>query len=112
MNYLDDPSKSCTDFLPKLGVSVRARARSRARTRTEKKVAHGVISQERLQIPVKRSTISTERYTRIFCSLFKCGVYLHGLTNEFIAKKRRTSYGVIASDLIAHFASAYTQAAQ
>lgn len=35
------------------------------------------------------------------------GVYLHGLAGECAAKQRKTSYGVMATDLIAHFASAY-----
>jgi ADP-dependent NAD(P)H-hydrate dehydratase / NAD(P)H-hydrate epimerase len=36
------------------------------------------------------------------------GVYLHGLAGEWAAKSRGTSYGMMAIDLIAHFASAYT----
>ncbi len=35
------------------------------------------------------------------------GVYLHGLSGELAAKQRQTSYGVVASDLIQHFAAAY-----
>lgn len=35
------------------------------------------------------------------------GVYLHGLAGECAAKKRKTSYGMMASDLIAHFDTAY-----
>jgi NAD(P)H-hydrate epimerase len=35
------------------------------------------------------------------------GVYLHGLSGEFAAKARGTSIGIMATDLIAHFASAY-----
>lgn len=35
------------------------------------------------------------------------GVYLHGLAGEFAAKQRKTSYGMIATDLVAHFADAY-----
>ncbi len=35
------------------------------------------------------------------------GVYLHGLAGECAAKQRKTSYGMMATDLIAHFAAAY-----
>lgn len=35
------------------------------------------------------------------------GVYLHGLSGEIAAKKRNTSYGMMAKDLIDHFADAY-----
>jgi NAD(P)H-hydrate epimerase len=35
------------------------------------------------------------------------GVYLHGLAGEWAAKERGTSYGMMATDLIAHFASVY-----
>lgn len=35
------------------------------------------------------------------------GVYLHGLAGELAAEKRGTSYGMMASDLIRHFDSAY-----
>ena len=35
------------------------------------------------------------------------GVYLHALSGELAAKQRQTSYGVIASDLIHHFAAGY-----
>lgn len=35
------------------------------------------------------------------------GVYLHGLAGELAAQDRHTSYGMIATDLIAHLASAY-----
>jgi hydroxyethylthiazole kinase-like uncharacterized protein yjeF len=35
------------------------------------------------------------------------GVYLHGLAGECAAKQRRTSYGMMATDLIAHLATAY-----
>ncbi len=35
------------------------------------------------------------------------GVYLHGLAGEFAAKQRQTSYGMMATDLIDHFASAF-----
>jgi NAD(P)H-hydrate epimerase len=35
------------------------------------------------------------------------GVYLHGLAGEFAAKERKTSYGMMASDLIANFDAAY-----
>lgn len=35
------------------------------------------------------------------------GVYLHGLAGEWAAKKQRTSYGVMATDLIASFGDAY-----
>lgn len=35
------------------------------------------------------------------------GVYLHGLAGEFAAEKRKTSYGMLASDLIANFDTAY-----
>lgn len=35
------------------------------------------------------------------------GVYLHGLAGELAAEERQTSYGMLASDLIAHFGSAY-----
>ncbi len=35
------------------------------------------------------------------------GVYLHGLAGELAAKERRTSYGMMATDLIAQFGSAY-----
>lgn len=36
------------------------------------------------------------------------GVYLHGLAGECAAQERHTSYGIIASDLIAHFPTAYS----
>jgi hydroxyethylthiazole kinase-like uncharacterized protein yjeF len=36
------------------------------------------------------------------------GVYLHGLSGEWASKSRGTSYGMMATDLIAHFASAYS----
>lgn len=35
------------------------------------------------------------------------GVYLHGLAGECAVSERQTSYGMMASDLITHFASAY-----
>lgn len=35
------------------------------------------------------------------------GVYLHGLAGQFAAKHRKTSYGVMATDLITHFGTAY-----
>lgn len=35
------------------------------------------------------------------------GVYLHGLAGECAARERQTSYGMIASDLIAHLSTAY-----
>lgn len=35
------------------------------------------------------------------------GVYLHGLAGELAAEERGTSYGMIASDLIAHFGEAF-----
>lgn len=35
------------------------------------------------------------------------GVYLHGLAGELAAKKRGTSYGMLATDLIANFAAAF-----
>ncbi len=35
------------------------------------------------------------------------GVYLHGLAGEIAAKKQKTSYGIMATDLIANFADAY-----
>ena len=35
------------------------------------------------------------------------GVYLHGLAGELAAKKRKTSFGMMASDLIDHFAEAF-----
>lgn len=35
------------------------------------------------------------------------GVYLHGLAGELAAEKRKTSYGMMASDLIANFDAAY-----
>ena len=35
------------------------------------------------------------------------GVYLHGLSGELAAEERGTSFGMIASDLIEHLASAF-----
>jgi hydroxyethylthiazole kinase-like uncharacterized protein yjeF len=35
------------------------------------------------------------------------GVYLHGLAGEFAAEQRGTSYGMMATDLIAYFDAAY-----
>jgi NAD(P)H-hydrate epimerase len=35
------------------------------------------------------------------------GVYLHGLAGELAAGSRQTSYGMMSTDLIAHFAPAY-----
>jgi NAD(P)H-hydrate epimerase len=35
------------------------------------------------------------------------GVYLHGLAGELAAEQRKTSYGMMATDLINHFADAY-----
>lgn len=35
------------------------------------------------------------------------GVYLHGLAGECAAQERQVSYGMMATDLIAHFATAY-----
>lgn len=35
------------------------------------------------------------------------GVYLHGLAGEIVRRERGVSYGMIASDLIAHFADAF-----
>jgi len=38
-----------------------------------------------------------------------CGVYLHGLAGEFAARNRGISCGMMATDLIAHFANAYAE---
>lgn len=37
------------------------------------------------------------------------GTYLHGLAGELARKERGTSYGMMASDLIAHFATAFKE---
>lgn len=39
------------------------------------------------------------------------GVYLHGLSGEFAAQNRGSSYGIIASDLIDHLGSAFADIA-